>query len=127
MVLGVKTRLVLAGAVLGASLMALATANAQMDPTGSPTTTTPVPGVPQTTPGVSPTPGTTGTTPGVPQPDLSGLNADAGIGGSGSMMPPSTYPSPFDRDAGFGGSGLGSGFSPPPSFGGQDAGTGLGF
>jgi hypothetical protein len=125
MVLGVKTRLVLAGAVLGASLMALATANAQVDPsTGAPITTpTPTPGVPQTTPGVSPTPGTTGTTPGVPQQDFSGLNADAGIGGSGSMLPPSTFPSPFDTDAGLGG----SGFSPPSSFGGSDAGTGLGF
>jgi hypothetical protein len=123
MVLGVKTRLMLAGAVLGASLMALATANAQMDPsTGSPTTA-PMPGGPQTTPGVSPTPGTTGTTSGIPQPDLSGFNSDAGIGGSGSMMPPSTFPSPFDTDAGFGG----SGFSPPSTFGGQDAGTGLGF
>jgi hypothetical protein len=101
MVLGVKTRLVLAGAVLGASLMALATANAQFDPsTGAPTTT-----------------------PGIPQPDLSGLNTDAGLGGSGSMIPPSTYPSPFGEDAGFGG----SGFSPYSPFGGSDAGTGLGF
>jgi hypothetical protein len=123
MVLGVKTRLVLAGAVLGASLMALATANAQMDPSTGAPTTTPTPGVPQTTPGVSPTPGTPGTTSGIPQPDLSGLNADAGIGGSGSMLPPSTMPSPFGTDGGFGG----SGFSPPPSFGGQDGGTGLGF
>ncbi len=117
MVLGVKTRLVLAGAVLGAALMALATADAQIDPsTGAPTT----PGVPQTTPGVSPTPGTT---PGTTQPDLSGLNADAGLGGSGSMMPPSTYPSLFGEDAGFGG----TGFSPYSPFGGSDAGTGLGF
>jgi hypothetical protein len=108
MVLGVKTRLVLAGAVLGASLMALATANAQIDPsTGSPTTM----------------PGTRDTTSGIAQPDFSGLNSDAGIGGSGSMMPPSTFPSPFDTDAGFGG----SGFSPPSPFGGQDAGVGLGF
>jgi len=113
MVLGVKTRLMLAGAAAGAALLALSTANAQMDPTGSPTT---IPGTPQTTPGIQPT---------TPQP-LPDFNAggDAGMGGSG-FSPPASVPSPFGDDAGIGGSGLGgSGFTPPSSFGGQDAGFG---
>ncbi len=102
MLLDVKTRLVLAGAVLGASLLTLTVANAQIDPaTGAPTTTT-TPGIPPgTIPSTQPSPYDTGT--------------DAGLGGSG-LMP--TYPSPFDRDAGWGG----TGFTPPSSFGGQDGG-----
>jgi len=113
MLLGVKTRLMLAGAVVGAALLALSTANAQMDPTGSPM---PTPGMPQTMPGTTPT---------TPQP-LPDFNAggDAGMGGSG-YSPPASVPSPFGDDAGMGGSGLGgSGISPPSSFGGQDAGFG---
>jgi len=105
MVLGVKTRLMLTGAVLGASLLTLATADAQMDPT----TPAPPPGIPQTSPGASPT----------FQPVPLDPLPDAGTGGSGSMMPPSTFSSPFDTDAGVGGAG---GFTPPSSLGGQDAG-----
>ena len=105
MVLGVKTRLVLAGAVLGASLLTLATADAQMDPM----TPGPTPGIPQTPPGASPT----------FQPVPLEPLQDAGTGGSGSMMPPPAFPSPFDTDAGVGGAG---GFTPPSSLGGPDAG-----
>ncbi|QRK08475.1 hypothetical protein JQX13_52680 [Archangium violaceum] len=112
MVLTLKTRLMLAGAVVGASMLTLAVANAQFDPTtGAPTTT---PGVPQTTPGISPPPGSVPTT----QPSPYDTGMDAGTGGSGAMP---TFPSPFgSTDAGFGGSGL----MPPPSYGtdSQDAG-----
>jgi hypothetical protein len=105
MVLGVKTRLMLAGAAAAAALLALSTANAQMDPTGSPTT----PGIQPTTP--------------QPLPDFN-TGGDAGMGGSG-FSPPASVPSPFGDDAGIGGSGLGgSGFTPPSAFGGQDAGFG---
>ena len=108
MVLNMKTRLVFAGAVLGASLFALTVADAQIDPsTGAPG----VPGIPQTPPGLSPSPGTVPNT----QPSPYDTGQDGGIGGSG-MMP--TYPSPFDTDAGMGGSGL----MPPPTLGGLDAG-----
>lgn len=87
-----KTRLMLAGAVLGVALLTLASADAQMDPTAP----APTPGMPQTTPGISP--------PIEPVP-LEPL-PDAGTGGSGStMMPPMTFPSPFDTDAGMGGAG----------------------
>jgi hypothetical protein len=116
MTLDVKMRLVLAGAVLGASLLALKAADAQVDPsTGSPTT---LPGTPQTTPGVSPT------LEPVPLEPL----PDAGMGGSGPMMPPS-IPSPFEEDAGLGGSGFSppAYLSPPSILGGADAGTGLGY
>jgi hypothetical protein len=118
MVLDVKMRLVLAGAVLGASLLALKTTNAQVGPTTSPPTS--LPGTPQTTPGI---PQTT-----IPEPVPLEPLSDAGLGGSGPMAPPSV-PSPFGGDAGFGG----SGFSPPPSLsppstlGGADAGSGFGY
>ena len=101
MVLGVKTRLMLAGAAAAAALLALSTANAQMDPTGAPTTT---PGIQPTTP--------------QPLPDFN-AGGDAGMGGSG-FSPPASVPSPFGGDAGLGG----SGFTPPSAFGGQDAGFG---
>ncbi len=113
MVLGMKTRLMLAGAVVGAALLTLSTANAQMDPTGSPI---PTPGMPQTMPGTTPT---------TPQP-LPDFNAggDAGTGGSG-FSPPASVPSPFGDDGGIGGSGPGGpGFSPPSSLGGGDGGFG---
>ncbi|WNG39062.1 hypothetical protein F0U60_39740 [Archangium minus] len=112
MVINKKTRLMLAGAVVGASMLSLAVANAQFDPsTGAPTTT---PGVPQTTPGVSPPPGSVPPT----QPSPYDTGTDAGTGGSGAIP---TYPSPFGAtDAGVGGSGL----MPPSSLGtgSQDAG-----
>lgn len=94
MVLNMKTRLMLAGAVVGASMLTLAVANAQFDPnTGAPTTT---PDTTQTTPGISPPPGSIPTT----QPSPYDLT-DAGVGGAGST---GTFPSPFDTtDAGFGG------------------------
>lgn len=97
MVLNMKTRLMLAGAVVGASMLTLAVANAQFQPNpGTPDTT-------QTTPGVSPPPGSVPSM--QPSPYDTGLmGSDAGIGGAGPME---TYPSPFDTtDAGFGGSGL---------------------
>jgi hypothetical protein len=106
MVFNVKTRLVLAGAVAGASLLALASANAQLDPsTGAPVS----PGIPQTSPGLSPT------TP-QPLPDLT--STDAGMGGSG-LTPMPSIPSLFGEDAGTGGSG---GLLPPPMLGPTDAG-----
>jgi hypothetical protein len=106
MVLGVKTRLMLAVAVAAAALLALTTADAQMDPTsGSPTT----PGIPQTTPGTTPT---------TPQP-LPSFGEDAGMGGSG-FTPPASVPAPFGGDQGPGG----SGFSPPSTLGGRDGGFG---
>ncbi len=114
MVLNIKTRLVLAGAVLGASLFTLMVANAQIDPsTGAPVT----PGIPETPPGASPSPGVSSSPGTVPntQPSPSDTGLDAGIGGSGSIP---TYPSPLNTDAGMGGSGL----MPPPVLGGLDAG-----
>ena len=106
MALNLKKRLVVAGAVLGASLFTLAVANAQIDPaTGQPTT----PGISPTPPGLPPQPGSVPTT--------SPYDSDGGLGGSG--IAPS-YPSPFDStDAGLGGSG---GLMPPPILGGLDAG-----
>jgi hypothetical protein len=114
MALNLKKRLVVAGAVLGASLFTLAVANAQLDPsTGAPTT----PGIPQTPPGLSPDPGVSPSPGSVPTTTPSPYDSqDGGIGGSG-IFP--TYPSPFDStDAGMGGSGL----MPPPILGGMDAG-----
>ena len=65
---------------------------AQVDPNAPGGGTTPVPGT-QPTPGVTPTPGTTpGTTPFV-------TGSDAGVGGSGTAPPSTSY---VDRDAGFG-------------------------
>lgn len=117
MVLDVKMRLVLAGAVLGASLLALKATNAQVGPTPSPPSS--LPGTPQTTPGI---PRTT-----IPEPVPVEPLSDAGMGGSGSMTPPS-FPSPFGEDAGLGGSGLPPpSLSPLPTFGGTDAGSGLGY
>ncbi|QRN94892.1 hypothetical protein JRI60_38180 [Archangium violaceum] len=108
MVLNVKTRLVLAGAVVGVSLLALASANAQFDPsTGAPVS----PGTPQTSPGVSPT------TP-QPFPDYNSMNGDGGMGGSG-LDPMPSIPSLFGQDAGTGGSG---GLLPPPTLEPLDAG-----
>ncbi|MGZ3458157.1 MAG: hypothetical protein ACXU86_06570 [Archangium sp.] len=97
MVLNIKTRLMLAGAVLGASLLALTVADAQINPsTGAPVS--PDNTQTQTTTGVPPPPGSTPTT--QPSPYDTGLS-DAGVGGSGTMT---TYPSPFEStDAGFGG------------------------
>lgn len=111
MALGMKTRLLVAGAVVGAAMLALSSASAQIDPgTGGPPM--PTPGMtPQTTPGVTPT------TP-EPLPDFN-ASSDAGMGGSGFSPPPSV-PSPFGEDAGMGG----SGFSPPSTLGGQDGGFG---
>lgn len=108
MALNLKKRLVVAGAVLGASLFTLTIANAQIDPaTGQPTT----PGVSPTPPGLEPQPGSVPTT--TPSP----YDSDGGLGGSG--FEPS-YPSPFDStDAGLGGSGE---LMPPPILGGLDAG-----
>ncbi|PTL77703.1 hypothetical protein [Vitiosangium sp. GDMCC 1.1324] len=99
MVLNMKTRLMLAGAVLGASVLTLAVANAQIEPS------TPQPGVPQTTPLPQPTPYDTG--------------MDGGVGGAGSL---GTYPSLLDTtDAGFGGGGL----LPPSTLGGDMLDAGL--
>ncbi|MFE8601051.1 hypothetical protein [Archangium violaceum] len=109
MALNLKKRLVVAGAVLGASLFTLTIANAQIDPaTGQPTT----PGVSPTPPGLPPQPGVS------PSPgSVTPYDSDGGLGGSG--IAPS-YPSPFDStDAGLGGSG---GLMPPPILGGLDAG-----
>ncbi len=108
MVLDVKTRLVLAGAVVGASLLALASANAQLDPsTGAPVS----PGIAQTSPGLSPPTAQ-------PLPDYGGT--DAGLGGSGlTPTPMPSVPSLFGQDAGTGGSG---GLLPPPTLGPLDAG-----
>jgi hypothetical protein len=107
MVLNMKTRLMLAGAVVSASMLTLAVANAQFDPsTGAPTTT-------QTPPGVSPPPGSAPTTQPSPYD-----TTDAGVGGAGSM---GTFPSPFDTtDAGFGG-----GLAPPSTLGGDMLDAGL--
>ena len=122
MALDVKMRLALAGAVLGASLLALKAADAQMDPTGAPTTqpgtSQTTPGMPQTQPGLSPTNDPVSLDP-LP---------DSGMGGSDPMLPPSV-PSPFGQDAGLGGPGFSppSTLSPPPNFGGRDAGTGFGY
>ena len=103
MVLNMKTRLMLAGAVVSASMLTLAVANAQFDPSTGSTTTTP--DTTQTMPGVSPPPGSVPTTQPSPY-DTALMGSDAGVGGSGSM---GTYPSPFDTmDAGFGG-----GLTPP--------------
>lgn len=107
MVLNMKTRLMLAGAVVSASMLTLAVANAQFEPnTGVPDTT-------QTMPGVSPPPGSV---PGT-QPSPYDLT-DAGVGGAGSLE---TFPSPFDTtDAGFGG-----GLMPPSTLGGDSLDAGL--
>ncbi|MFL5355103.1 hypothetical protein [Archangium sp.] len=106
MVLNMKTRLMLAGAVVSASMLTLAVANAQFDPSTGSTT--------QTTPGVSPGPGSM-----QPSPYDTGLTGtDAGVGGSGAT---GTYPSPFDTtDAGFGG-----GLMPPSMLGGDSLDAGL--
>ncbi|WP_257462579.1 DcrB/PsbP domain-containing protein [Archangium lipolyticum] len=106
MLLNVKTRLVLAGAVVGASLLVLASANAQVDPsTGAPVS----PGTTQTTPGLPPTTVQ-------PLPDYN--RTDAGMGGSG-MAPMPSVPSLFGQDAGMGGSG---GLFPSPTLEPLDAG-----
>ncbi|MBN1208232.1 MAG: hypothetical protein JXB05_25455 [Myxococcaceae bacterium] len=94
MALDAKKRLVLVGALLGATVLWVRFANAQVDAPGTQQQpgTQPMP-IDQAVPGTQPQP-TFPQTPG-------GFGADAGIGGGGLTLPP-----PFGTpDAGMGGSG----------------------